>query len=53
MPGDDPIVSIDQDRVGESELLDAGCDLADLRRVVRPAVARVWNQIAGRQVFNL
>jgi hypothetical protein len=38
MPGDDPVVAVDQDRVGEPELADAAGDLRDLRLGMRPRV---------------
>jgi hypothetical protein len=38
MPGDDPVVAVEQDRVGEPELADAAGDLGDLRLGMRPRV---------------
>ena len=35
---------VDQDRVAESELFDAACDLRNLRIAMRAGVARVWDQ---------
>jgi hypothetical protein len=44
VPGDDAVVTIDQDRVGEAELRDGSGDLGDLRLAVRARVARVGDQ---------
>jgi hypothetical protein len=41
MPGDDPVLAVDQDRVRKAELADAAGDLRDLRIAVRPRVAGV------------
>ena len=41
MPGDDAVVAVDQDRVGEAELADRGGDLRHLLVAVRPGVPGV------------
>jgi GAF domain-containing protein len=44
MPGDDPVVAVEQNRVGETELADAAGDLRDLRLGMRPRVAGIGDQ---------
>ena len=50
--GDDAAVLVDQHGVVEPERLDARRDLSDLLRTVRPGIAVIRLQTAGRQVCN-
>jgi hypothetical protein len=43
VPGDDAVVAVGQDRVGEAELFDARSDLRDLIVAVRARVAGIRN----------
>jgi hypothetical protein len=52
IPSDDPGFRVYQDRVIETELGDAGCDLRDLGVGVGPWVARVWDQLLESPVLN-
>ena len=44
MPGDDPVVAVEQNRVGETEFPDAAGDLRDLVLGMRPRVAGIGDQ---------
>src|SRR6266404_5345866 len=52
VPGQDAVVAVAQDRIGETELPDAPGDLRDLRLRVRPRVARVGDQRVDRPIFD-
>ena len=41
VPGDDPVLAVDQDRIGEPELANGSRDLSDLLLAVSPCVPRI------------
>jgi hypothetical protein len=53
VPSDDDAVAARQDRIGESELGDAGGDLRHLLLRVGPRVAGVGQQLGGRPLLDL
>jgi len=50
--GDDDAAGIQQDRVIETETLDRGGDLADLRLGVLASVPDLGDQVVDRQIFD-
>ena len=52
MPRDDDALFIDQDRVGEAELLDRGLDLLELPLGMRSCITRIGLEAADRPVFD-
>jgi hypothetical protein len=53
MTGENVVVSVDQDRIGETVLADARGDLAALLARVRTGVPGIRPQLAWREIFNL
>ena len=50
MPGDDPVLVVDQDRVRKAELAGASGDLRDLRIAVRRRAAHVGIRASTRRM---
>ena len=53
MPGNDAVVAVGQDRVGEAELADRRRDLRHLLVTVRPCIPRIGDQRRKRAVLYL
>ena len=53
VPGDDAALAVDQDRVVEAELPDAGRDLGDLFLAVRARIAGIGDQRLDRAIVDL
>jgi hypothetical protein len=53
MAGNDLLCIVDQDRVAESELLDAVRDLLNLLLRMRPGIVWVRPQLADKYIFDL
>ena len=50
MPGQDPLVAVEQHRIGETELPDRPCDPRNLLCAMRPRVAGIGDQLVDPPV---